>query len=351
MTRRAAALCLTILCAFAAPAAAHQATPRVVGGHAAGAGQHRYVAKVQLGGQFECTGTLVAPTWVLTAGHCGSLTSELVATPLAFPPSLISVTVDTVKADGTGGQHPTVTDVVVHSSHLGLSNGYDVALLKLASAPAGVPTLQVAGTSEGGLWAPSTLATIAGFGTTSEGGSMPDTMQVAQVPIVTDATCATDYGTQFESATMVCAGYPQGGTDTCQGDSGGPLIVPGPGGVGERLVGVTSFGDGCARPNKPGVYARIAGDALREWLRTKAPDAIASGAGTAPANTTPGPPPTAAPPSSGTSGPAAAPAPAKVAGSPKAAKQAKAKKAKKKAKKRAKAKRKKHSKNVRARRR
>jgi secreted trypsin-like serine protease len=72
---------------------------------------------------------------------------------------------------------------------------------------------------------------------------------------------------------MVCAGYPQGGTDTCQGDSGGPMLgsvagVP-------RVVGTTSFGEGCARPGKPGVYGRVGDSTLREWIRSKVPAGVA----------------------------------------------------------------------------
>ena len=71
---------------------------------------------------------------------------------------------------------------------------------------------------------------------------------------------------------MLCAGFPQGGVDTCQGDSGGPMF----GNVGGALkvVGATSFGEGCARPNKPGVYARVGDTTLREWIRSLAPAGV-----------------------------------------------------------------------------
>ena len=65
-----------------------------------------------------------------------------------------------------------------------------------------------------------------------------------------DDYCRTG-DSEFDSKLLTCAGYDAGGVDTCQGDSGGPLVA------GGKLIGVTSFGDGCARPGKPGYYVRI----------------------------------------------------------------------------------------------
>jgi secreted trypsin-like serine protease len=254
----AAALALTVPSSYA-----------IVGGHAAAAGAYPSVAEIHLGKSFLCTGTLIAPTWVMTAGHCGSLTGATgFGSPASWPAPLIDVYLGSNRA-GQGTLAP-VSQVIVEPDYLATS-GYDVTLLKLSAPAAQAPT-QVAGASEGALWTAGTLETIVGWGTTSEGGDTPDTLQAANVPVTTDAYCAGAYS-DFDATTMVCAGFPQGGVDTCQGDSGGPLF--GRTGAGAlKLVGATSFGEGCAEAGKPGVYARVADTALREWVRSVAPDGV-----------------------------------------------------------------------------
>ncbi len=164
-----------------------------------------------------------------------------------------------------------VKSVTVEPKYLATS-GYDVSILKLSKASTKTP-VKVAGASETGLWTVGSNETIVGWGVTSEGGDAPDTLQEAVVPRVADAGCASTYS-DFDATTMLCAGYAAGGVDTCQGDSGGPMF--GGSGAALRVVGATSYGEGCARPNTPGVYARVGDTALREWIRSVVPNGVSS---------------------------------------------------------------------------
>jgi trypsin len=269
--RRVLAVSVT---AAALMGAAASPSSAVVGGGDASPGEYPSVAEITFG-PFLCTGTLVTPEWVLTAGHCSNITAGTVASPASWPPQLINVRVGGVTR--TDGERRTVSRVVMHPDYL-LTNGYDISLLQLSSSSSMAPT-QVAGAGERGLWSAGTMESIVGWGVTSEGGSRPQRLQEAQVPITTDAYCSGAYGSDFDPLTMVCAGFPQGGVDTCQGDSGGPMFGRTSAGA-LRVVGATSWGEGCARPGKPGVYARVADDTLRPWIASN------TGSGVSTASTT-----------------------------------------------------------------
>jgi len=259
-------LTLVLACAILAVCAAPSLA--VVGGNDASPGEYPSVARITFGNVFLCTGTLIAPNTVLTAGHCGSVTGDAVASPIAYPPQLIDVKIGGLH-DNEGEDVP-VSKVTIEPNYL-VNSGYDITLLTLSTNSTKTPT-RVSGSSEGALWSPGTLETIAGWGTTQENGDTPTTLQEGHVPITTDSSCASAYS-DFDPTTMICAGYPQGGVDTCQGDSGGPLFGQAADG-GLRVVGATSFGEGCARPGKPGVYARAGDQVLREWIRSQAPDGV-----------------------------------------------------------------------------
>jgi secreted trypsin-like serine protease len=262
---------LSVALATTCAALAITATPSmaIVGGSDAAQGEFPSVSEVIIAKGFLCTGTLIAPDTVLSAGHCASITGGTgVASPAAYPPQAIEVYIGSNKP-GQGEKIP-VASVKTHPNYM-LSDGYDISIIKLSRASTKAPT-PVSGAAEESLFAPSTVEQIVGFGTTSEGGDTPDTLQKAQVPITTDAYCSNAYSS-FEAQTQICAGYPQGGVDTCQGDSGGPMFGRNAAGA-LRVVGATSYGEGCARPGKPGVYARVGDSTLREWIRQQAPNGV-----------------------------------------------------------------------------
>merc|ERR1719228_259670 len=96
------------------------------------------------------------------------------------------------------------------------------------------------------------VATVTGWGTLSSGGSQPDVLMEVDVTVTTNDFCNGVYDGDINSL-HICA--MDAGKDSCQGDSGGPLIVKENGRW--TLVGVVSFGNGCALPGVPGVYARV----------------------------------------------------------------------------------------------
>lgn len=95
---------------------------------------------------------------------------------------------------------------------------------------------------------------ITGWGRTQGHSSSREYLQQASVPIVSENRCWRAYMGQLHES-MICAGLDRGGVDSCQGDSGGPMVCE----SGGRyfIHGVTSWGNGCARPGKFGVYAKV----------------------------------------------------------------------------------------------
>ena len=95
-----------------------------------------------------------------------------------------------------------------------------------------------------------------GWGTTSYGGETSDPLMEVAVSVVSTQRCR-QYQTISSKITdnMFCT-YTEG-KDACQGDSGGPLNWQDPSTGRVYLIGITSFGIGCAKPNIPGVYTKI----------------------------------------------------------------------------------------------
>lgn len=247
---------------------------RIVGGNATTNGKYPWQALLVVDGDAHpgesvglCGGSLIHPLIVITAAHCfveddGTFEKNLEITVLLGDTEFLEGTEvhEAFEEYANSGYDP--------DAHPEAPSANDVAFVTL-DAPSSLPRILIAGPDERALWEPGRDAYVSGWGTTSEGGEISEILKEARVPIIDDGTCAQpsiNGAVGFSATTMLCAGFLAGGTDSCQGDSGGPLQSPIDGG-GFRLTGVVSWGIGCARPNKPGVYSRIAGDALAEGIR------------------------------------------------------------------------------------
>ncbi|MCU1455547.1 MAG: putative trypsin-like protease [Acidimicrobiales bacterium] len=241
-------------------------SPRIVGGTTAGSGAYPFMAGILFTinttngpSTFQCGGTVIAVSWVMTAAHCATDDSGNTIAPSAY-----SVRIGSNQFN-SGGALYSVSSVIRRGDFDGLYLDNDVALLRL-SKPTGVAPVQVITPAEGALYNAGTSATTAGWGLTSYNGTPSDNLLQVQLPMVSDATCKADYPVgrkdefgyplEFHADKHVCAGFTDGGKDSCSGDSGGPLLVPGAD-TAWRQVGVVSWGYQCAVANNPGVYTKL----------------------------------------------------------------------------------------------
>jgi secreted trypsin-like serine protease len=165
------------------------------------------------------------------------------------------------------GDQRTISQIIEAPGFNPNSMVNDAALLHLSTPVAGVSPLPLL--TDAANAADATAALILGWGCQSElcptypGVFQGTTIHVIGGPSAT--TCGSVAG--YLKATMLCAGDLAGGVDTCQGDSGGPLVIT----VGGRqqLAGLTSWGNGCARVNEPGIYTRVS--SVAGWVGTQIP--------------------------------------------------------------------------------
>lgn len=144
---------------------------------------------------------------------------------------------------------------------------YDLALLKFAEPVKFERNILPVCVPSGNDSYVDRLATVIGWGRLYEDGPLPDIIQHVDVPIITNDECEKMYkkaGFIEEIPNMfVCAGISKGGKDSCEGDSGGPLTMIDNDGR-SYLIGIISWGIGCALPSQPGVYTRIT--AFSDWI-------------------------------------------------------------------------------------
>ncbi|MQA14667.1 MAG: trypsin-like serine protease [Pseudonocardiaceae bacterium] len=215
------------------------AEPRIVGGSDTSTDEYPWmVALTDAADSPFCGGALVAPDRVVTAAHCVS----------GRDPAELTVVAGRTDMRTDAGVESRVREVWIHPGFGGdPMGGDDVAVLTLDREP-GYRSIPL--NEDPGAYQPGRSATVLGWGYTDEDGPASPVLQQAYVPLLSDPDCSRKYP-RYDPNGMVCAGHAEGGRDACYGDSGGPLVA------GGRLIGVVSWGTGCARAGLPGVYTRI----------------------------------------------------------------------------------------------
>lgn len=262
----------------------HALSPTIIGGEEVTENIYPWtVALIKTGAgslktrQF-CGGTLVTSEIVITAAHCtfrGTTPRDadsiiaLIGTT-SLDPENVPAQVGTTTLIPPSGQQIEIEQIIRHPDYVRSTANADIALLRLAT-PVNFPTIALGNPAQ---LSPEQRngAMVLGWGRT-ESQSRSTILRQANVPLVEWETCRTSYATfsYVVKDNMVCAGYALGGKDACTGDSGGPLVAPNEynadGTVRSwSLIGVVSWGRGCAQINAYGVYANIG--MFSSWITT-----------------------------------------------------------------------------------
>jgi hypothetical protein len=255
-------------------------SPFVIGGTPAVDGTLLSTVYVEVryadGGTAACTGSVIAPTFVVTAAHC--FVSESKVTQVAIAAGAHDLSLVT---SGVGE--------VIPGSHVEIDPDYnpdtaahDAAVITL-SRPTSAPPVPLATPDEIHTLGPQTPLAIAGWGLTTGSGSgdPPSQLQTAQVQLQDASYCSKVLGklNVFDPSLFLCTDTPGHVAGTCHGDSGGPLLWTNPAGVVE-LIGLTDWGfDKCV----PAISAYTNLGTVGPWVL------FAAGLGPEPPRTSPPP--------------------------------------------------------------
>ncbi|XP_072860073.1 transmembrane protease serine 11E [Pogona vitticeps] len=232
---------------------------RIFGGNIAEEGEWPWQASLQLNGIHRCGATLISDRWLVTAAHCFRGARDISRWTASFGARLNPPTM-----------RRNLQQIIVHEDYANnvMNHNFDIAVVKI------VPPVQFSAAvhhvclPEATQFFPeNTTCFVTGYGALRDDGPSVGELRQTEVKIISNEICNRREVYNYAiTPGMLCAGYLEGGSDACQGDSGGPLVTSDPRRIW-YLVGIVSWGDECAKPNKPGVYTRVT--YYRDWITSK----------------------------------------------------------------------------------
>ena len=189
-----------------------------------------------------CGASLIAKDMLVSAAHCAGGRYDAI--------------IGRHKHNDKDGDVVRVANEYKHPNYNDGTSSNDFMVLKLSRATTANAT-PVKINSSGSTPRDDENLVVMGWGVTNENsGTTSNKLMEVTVQAVSNSECRSAYGSELNTSTMLCAAGTR--KDSCQGDSGGPLIKKGFGNAAnDLLVGIVSWGYGCADPDYPGVYARV----------------------------------------------------------------------------------------------
>uniref|UniRef100_A0A672JXE4 Suppressor of tumorigenicity 14 protein homolog n=1 Tax=Sinocyclocheilus grahami TaxID=75366 RepID=A0A672JXE4_SINGR len=234
---------------------------RIVGGQNSDVGEWPWQVSLhfQTSGHV-CGASVISNKWLLSAAHCfiqPDSAYKKISNWLTYSGLRDQNIKDSV-------QKRTLKNIITHPNYDSMTYDYDISLLELSDPLNFTNTVHpICLPAPTHVFSAGSSCFVTGWGTLREGGSVAQILQKAEVKVINDTVCNMVTEGQVTSR-MMCSGYLTGGVDACQGDSGGPLVCRSD--VGKWFqAGIVSWGEGCARRNKPGIYTRVT--KLRDWIR------------------------------------------------------------------------------------
>ncbi|XP_053600595.1 trypsin-2-like isoform X2 [Plodia interpunctella] len=224
---------------------------RIVGGTEAEIEDHPYQVSFIVNNSYFCGGIIISENYIMTAAHCAQN---------------VDPTTVVLRAGSAWRKNGTVIPIASVTPHPEYDNppfDKDVAVMKTVLPMTFDETMQPIALPEREEPVDEGMTLIAsGWGRMMQGApTIPERLMEVEIPVVSYFRCMLVYYSVL-TRNMLCAGnFFFGGKGTCQGDSGGPAVQNG------KVVGITSFGRGCAQPLSPSVFALVSAPTIRDFIK------------------------------------------------------------------------------------